>query len=131
MADKNPKQKTLKTKAFTLLEKLRNYYMSDEPSMRLMDAKEEELRKAIQANGVQDLPEILLIVKEAELEVDAINQLILNDKKLTEIERRALMAERDVHEFYLDRFSHTKAKATIKAVEDFLQSHADRIDAKK
>lgn len=122
--------KVHKTKAISYIQKLREYYLDDAPSQRLLDEKEEELRKLLSTAELKELPGIKALVKDAKENVEAINALLLNDKDLTEKERRALMGERDAHDFYISRLSSEETDTKIKALEVFLEGHVKKITRK-
>ena len=119
--------KVYKSKVPALISKLREYYIDDEPSQRLLDEKEEELRNALAAKQVQDMPAIQALIKSAQENVEAINVILQNDKELKSDERRALMGERDAHEFYIDRLNAEESDKKVKALEEYLEKKVEKI----
>lgn len=118
------------TKGYQLINKLREFYGHDEISIELLATQEEKLREAIAAQGLKELPEIASIVKQAKDIVDGINKVLTDQIELPDGDRKAIMGERDAHQFYIDRFDPIEAVARQKSIEDFLQTKWDAVKDK-
>lgn len=119
--------KIQKTKGYALINELKEYYINDPISVRMLDDKEDELRALIDAKGVKQLEEIRRIVKEAKNIVEAIKTILVDQKELSERERAALIGEKEAHEFYIDRLGEEDVTVKQKLIEDYLQRKVDEI----
>lgn len=103
------------------LESLRRHYVDDIPSQRKLDEIEKRLRQAVVAEALAGSPAIKLIVQAGISEIRNINLVLLSPDKLEEGDRRLLVREREVHEFYLSRFSPEFAQKSADQLIDYIQ----------
>lgn len=110
----------LKTNAFNQLDKLRSYYF-DEVSLRIIDEKEQSLRKLLDSSRFKELKEVQAIISDARQRKLEINTLLTVDDKLTTEQRVGLFHERDVHDFYLSRFDPEIIMRNIQSIEKYAE----------
>jgi hypothetical protein len=117
----------VRSQGFALIARLRAQLLESPESLTILDEKEGQLREAIAAAKVGELPEIRSVVEKGRAQVRSINLLLLSDEPLERHDRAALLRERAAHEFYLSRFSPDVAMKRIERLEEYLQAHLDRL----
>lgn len=109
------------------IKQLRNYYYDDIGSLKVVEAFEKKARTLILKDKLMENQSVILIVDEARKRVDTINILLQNDKTMTQENRIKLFAEKEAHQFYLDRFDNKEIEKRFEALEGALNRELDRI----
>ncbi len=103
------------------IQKLREKYLNSDSSQLYIDDLETELRKLIEEKEITKNPIFQAIFKDAEKKLNDINALLMNDSKLTDIERFGLFKQKEVWKFIFDRFGlepHNNAIALLEQTID-------------
>lgn len=85
---------------------------------------EKDLRLAQMRDELKDHPVIHDIIETTQASIEAINMALLHNRKLGEVERKELLAERDTHEWYQRVF--TGAEEQIKKIQQHIEKYEQR-----
>lgn len=80
--------------------------------------KEQEILDLLDKHAITQSPGILKTLEEANKEIQTINHRLLNDIHLVDTVRLSLIREREVHEFYAQRFSGENVFRKLKVIEE-------------
>lgn len=109
------------------LKKLRAYWYDDNDSLKYVDSIENRIRKLIVAEDLSHNKAIIEIVAEAKSRVETIDKLLIYKDEMTEMERKKLLTEKMVHNFYLSRFDGSGLDEKFNNVEKLLDDQIQRL----
>lgn len=100
---------------------LRAEYIDADAQARITST-EQALRRNIKEAELAKNPTVEKIIAEADKTIKEISYLLANDEDLTDVQRKALFAEKRVHLFWLQRLDGTRANQAIEAIEQTVDS---------
>ena len=109
------------------IKQLRDYYYEDTGSLKVVEGFEKQARTLILKDKLMENQSVVAIVDEARKRVNLINTLLQTDSKMSEEFRQKLFTEKEVHQFYLDRFDNKEIEKRFESLEASLNRELDRI----
>jgi len=85
------------------IQKLREYWIDDEMSLKFVSSVEKNLRNLLVKEKLVDSQAIRSIVEDAQKRISVIDVLLKSDDKMTELERQLLFREKKVYDFFINR----------------------------
>ena len=85
------------------------------------ERQEQEILNLLEKHKITQSPGVLLTLEEARKEIESIEHILSKQLELSVEERRSLMRERDVHEFYIQRFSGENVYRKLKVIEEEIE----------
>lgn len=101
---------------------LREKYVASAESQTDIDQLEADLQKLFEESEVREHPVFKAIVADAETRLNDINALLMNDKNLSDEERKSLFGQKDVWNFIFERFSLVSHDRALEALNQLLDS---------
>lgn len=102
------------------IKKLREYWFDDDYSLKWVDSVEKALRKVMVREKLSQNKAVLAILADVKDRLRVIDLMLVNDEEMTEDERRLLLREKKVHNFYLNRFDGSKVEEQFEKVGNIL-----------
>lgn len=90
------------------------------------EKQEQEILNLLDKHAITQSPGILLVLTEANKQVQDINHKLLNKVPMPTEERLSLIREREVHEFYIDRFNGENVYRKLRVIEEEIQRKKDK-----
>jgi len=109
------------------LKTLREYYYEDNGSIKWIDMVEKNIRRLVALSDLAKNAAVIAIIDDARKRIDTINQFLSFDEEMGQEERKAFFKERDVHQFYLDRFEGRSIEARFERINGMLDEEIDKI----
>lgn len=109
------------------LQKLREYYYDDDYSLKWIDDVEKNIRKLVVQEDLSTNKAVVAIIDDAMARINTINQFLQMDENLTTEDRSKLYRERNVHQFYLDRFVGRDIEKRFETTGKVLDQELERI----
>lgn len=103
------------------LAQLRQKYINSPESQADIDAMEARLDRLIDEAKLADHPVFKAITDDAQKRLEDLNILLMNDEKLTDLERTGLFAQKKVWHFIFQRFSLIPQTNNIKRIHADIQ----------
>lgn len=108
------------------LASLRKKYLGHDESQVYISDIEKRLTTLIEEKKVSENPIFKAIAQEAQKKIDDITALLSNDRKLTDRERDALFAQKEVWLFVSERFSFSLHDSAIKQLEMLIDQRLEQ-----
>lgn len=109
------------------LKQLREYYYDDDYSLKYIATVEKNIRTLVVQEELMQNKAVVAIVDDARGRIDTINKLLTMDEDLTTEARAKLYRERNVHQFYLDRFEGRDISKRFDGINGILDQELTRI----
>lgn len=109
------------------LQTLREYYYDDDYSLKWVEAVEKNIRQMVVTSDLMENKAVIAIVDDARKRIDTVNKLLIMDEQLTTEDRSKLYRERNVHQFYLDRFVGKDIDKRFEGINTVLDQEIERI----
>lgn len=109
------------------LKSLREYYYDDEYSLKWIADTEKNIRSLAVNEKLSENGSVQAIIEDATGRINTINQLLTYDETLTQEDRNKLYRERNVHQFYLDRFSGRDIEKRFSTISGIIDQEVERI----
>lgn len=110
------------------LKKLREYYYDDDYSLKWIEETEKKIRRLVVNDALKENQSVIEIINDAKARINTINKLLVYKEDITVEERNKLYRERDVHQFYLDRFEGRNLDDRFEQIEKVLDEEISKID---
>lgn len=118
-------------KVLEKLKTLREYYYDDGYALKYIDAVETNIRRLVATESLLENKAVAAIVDDAKGRIKVINQMLTMDENLKDDERAKLYRERNVHQFYLDRFEGRNIEQRFDSINSILDQEVERITTPK
>lgn len=86
------------------LDQLKEYWYNEDYSLKWVEEVENSLRRLIATEELSKNKAVIPIIEDAKNRISAVNKLLIYDVDMPTDVRQKLIRERDVHQFWLDRF---------------------------
>lgn len=116
--------KKIRTEALTQITYLKDVIQRNEEKfdvkadISVLVKWEQDIIELLAKGKVINSPGMVQVLKEAESVCERINDKLQNDENLSVEKRLALIRERTVHEFYIERFNGNNIYRKLKEIED-------------
>lgn len=108
------------------LKELREYYYDDDYSLKWIEGVEKNIRRLVATSEIMSTPAVIAIIDDARKRIDTINKFLTLDENLTQEDRNKLYRERNVHQFYLDRFEGRDLDKRFDSINSALDAEIER-----
>lgn len=110
------------------LKKLKDYWYNDDYSLKWVKNVEKKIRDLVVKEALSENKAVIPIVSDAKSRISAINKLLVYDvEMLTEV-RKMLIRERDVHQFWLNRFDGSNMEQQLERVGKLLDEELEHLN---
>lgn len=109
------------------LKELKEYYYDDDFSLKWIEEVEKNIRRLLAMEKLATNKSIKAIVKDAQARIKTINTLLTMDEDLSTEDRKMLYRERNVHQFYLDRFEGQTIEERFEKIGNVLGEEVQKI----
>ena len=109
------------------IKKLKEYWYDDDYSLRFVDEIEKKINRLVVAEELAQNKAIIAIVEDAKKRISVINLLLTIKEDMTTDERKLLIREKKVHQFYLDRFDGKDLDKKFEQVDTLLDAELKKI----
>ena len=109
------------------LKTLREYYYDDDYSLKWVAETEKKIRSLVVQQELMKNSSVVAIVEDARSRVNTINKLLTYDETLSQEDRNKLFRERNVHQFYLDRFEGRDIDKRFESINTVLDEELAKI----
>lgn len=109
------------------LKKLKDYWYNDDYSLKWVEDTEKAIHRIVAAEKLAENKAVVPIIADANNRISAINKLLIYDTEMTIDVRKMLIRERDVHQFWLDRFSGGNIEARLAVVENLIDEELSKV----
>lgn len=103
------------------IKKLRNQFRGVDDRLKI-DSLERTLRREIANADLAGVDAVQSLIRMTESSIEGINTLLQWDEELTDADRKALMRERKVHLFWIDRMDPKRAQNMVAQIESIVDS---------
>lgn len=109
------------------LKKLKDYWYNDDYSLKWVEETEKAIHRIVAQSELAKHKAVIPICIDARNRISAINKLLIYDVEMTTEIRKMLIRERDVHQFWLDRFDGSSLEKRMEMVGQTLDAEIEAV----
>ena len=109
------------------LKKLKDYWYNDDYSLKWVEDTEKLIHRMVAQSELAKHKAVLPIINDARNRISAINKLLIYDVEMPTEVRKMLIRERDVHQFWLDRFDGSNLEKRLEVVGQVLDQELESV----